>query len=84
MNESMVMRTADAMTRLGLPKLGYVYVNLDDGFVEGRNATTGKLFADRKRFPSGMAALGRFIHARGLKFVRAGRPVQQPCRPFSC
>ena len=78
MNESMVMRTADAMTRLGLPKLGYVYVNLDDGYVEGRNATTGKLFADRKRFPSGMAALGRFIHARGLKFVRASRAAAVP------
>ena len=80
MNESMVMRTVDAMVALGLPKLGYRYISLDDGYVEGRDATTGKLFADRARFPSGMAALSRYVHARGLKFgVYTARCAQTCC-----
>ena len=68
MNESMVMATADAIVRLGLDKLGYRYVNLDDGYVAGRDPTTSKLYADKGRFPSGMAALGRYIHSKQLLF----------------
>jgi alpha-galactosidase len=80
MNESMVMQTADAMVTLGLPRLGYTYINLDDGYVEGRDATTGKLFADRQRFPSGMANLSRYVHDRGLRFgVYTARCAQTCC-----
>ena len=80
MNESMVMRTADAMVALGLRELGYRYVNLDDGYVDGRDASTGKLFASRERFPSGMRNLSRYVHARGLRFgVYTARCAQTCC-----
>lgn len=33
-----------------------------------RNPDTHEIIADSKNFPSGMAALGEYIHSRGLKF----------------
>jgi len=40
----------------------------------GRNATSGVLLADNKRFPSGIAALASYVHMAGLKFgIRTDR-----------
>merc|ERR1719443_1064464 len=57
------------MISSGLRDAGYTYVNLDDCWhAKERNATTGRLQGDPKRFPSGMKALGDFLHSKGFKF----------------
>ena len=43
-----------------------VITNIDDGYFGGRDST-GKLFVDRSKFPSGMESLVEYIHGKGLK-----------------
>ena len=65
-NEDLIRAQADAMIASGLHKVGYQFVNIDDGYFAGRDAN-GNLLTDAKKFPSGMAALATYIHAKGLK-----------------
>jgi len=67
MKESTIRLTADAIVELGLNKLGYTYVNLDDCWAAGRDER-GVLYADKVRFPSGIGSLSNYIHSKGLKF----------------
>ena len=46
----------------GLAAKGYVHMNVDEGWLLARNATTGELIEDRTKFPSGMKALGEWVH----------------------
>src|SRR6185436_8446684 len=66
-DEALIRRTADAMVSSGLRDAGYVYVNLDDCW-HGERDADGLIQPDPARFPSGMKALGDYLHARGLKF----------------
>eukprot|EP00940_MAST-03C_sp_MAST-3C-sp2_P001094 g1094.t1 len=67
-NETLVMDHADI---LGLPEwrdLGYEYVNIDDCWPEmERDVATERLVANKARFPSGMKALAKYVHAKNLK-----------------
>lgn len=63
-NEQMVRETVDAMVSSGLRDAGYIYVNLDEIRIE--------------KFPSGMKALGDYIHSRGMKFGYYTRPQGDP------
>ncbi len=65
-SESLIKSQADAMVKTGLADAGYQYVNIDDGFWDGR-ARDGKLILNTKRFPSGMRSLTDYIHGKGLK-----------------
>ena len=38
------------------------------------NRTNGKQVGDPTKFPSGMAALAKYVHGQGLKFVRRLSP----------
>ena len=67
-NETLIRQTADLLVSTGLADLGYRYLNLDDCWQIDRNATTGEIIEDRAKFPSGMAALGEYIHSKGLLF----------------
>ena len=58
---------ADKLLELGLDKLGYQYVILDDGCY-GAERVDGRLTSDKEKFPSGFAALSDYIHEKGLKF----------------
>ncbi len=64
-DEKMIREQADAMKTSGMYDAGYRFINIDDGYFGGRDAT-GKLFANQK-FPSGMKALADYIHSKGLK-----------------
>ncbi|WP_067501177.1 glycoside hydrolase family 27 protein [Actinoplanes sp. TFC3] len=84
-DEALIRRQADAMVSSGMRDLGYQYINVDDCWQSSRDAA-GAIVADPARFPSGMKALGDYIHARGLKFgiysdrgtqTCAGRPGSQ-------
>ena len=57
---------AKALKTSGLYDAGYHYVNIDDGFFEGR-AADGTLLEDKSKFPSGMKATVDYIHSLGMK-----------------
>ena len=84
-DETLIKRTADSLVSSGLRDAGYVYVNLDDWW-HGERDADGTIQPDPQRFPSGMKALGDYLHERGLKFgiysdagakTCAGRPGSQ-------
>ena len=66
-DERLIKATADKMVELGLVDAGYVYLCLDDCW-HGRRDADGFIQADSERFPSGMKALGDYLHSRGLGF----------------
>jgi alpha-galactosidase len=78
--EKLFLDTADALVRLGLNKLGYNYVNIDDCWMKRDRGPDGNLQVDTSRFPgtdprlpagssaNPMKALGDYIHSKGLKF----------------
>lgn len=68
MSEENVKAVADIMVSSGLKDAGYEYLNLDDCWMAPNRDADGKLIGDLDRFPSGMKALGDYIHGRGLKF----------------
>lgn len=65
-DEQMIREQADAMVSSGMYEAGYRFINIDDGYFGGRDSS-GKLFSDAKKFPSGMKALADYIHSKGLK-----------------
>jgi len=65
-DESIIKGQADAMASTGLAAAGYKYLNIDDGFFNGRNAD-GSLRIDSIKFPKGMKSLVDYIHSKGLK-----------------
>lgn len=67
-NETLIKNSADALVSTGLAALGYNYLNIDDHWQAARRDPTGRLQADPFTFPSGMRALGEYIHGKGLKF----------------
>lgn len=55
------------MVSSGMRDAGYEYVNLDDCWMDEERGPDGELVADPEKFPSGIAALADYVHARGLK-----------------
>jgi len=69
MTETNVRHVADALVSTGLNAAGFEFVNLDDCWqADTRNSTTGRLEGNPERFPSGMKALGDYLHKNGFKF----------------
>ncbi|CAN1846298.1 unnamed protein product [Linum perenne] len=66
-SEHLIKETADAMVSSGLAALGYVYINIDDGWAEQNRDHKGNLVASGSKFPSGMKALADYVHGKGLK-----------------
>ena len=65
--EALTKVMADKIVELGLDKLGYKYLVLDDGCYKSERED-GKLANEPVKFPSGFKALSDYVHARGLKF----------------
>ena len=65
--EKLTKEMADCIKDLGLDKLGYEYVVLDDGCYKPERID-GKLSNEENKFPSGFRALADYIHQKGLKF----------------
>lgn len=64
-SEDVIKSQAEALVELGLSEVGYKYVNIDDGFWEGRN-DDGSLCLNTRLFPNGMRFLTDYIHELGL------------------
>jgi alpha-galactosidase len=58
---------ADALVERGLRAVGYEYMNLDDCWQAGGRDADGTVLTNTLRFPDGIAALGDYVHQRGLK-----------------
>lgn len=79
LTERVVVETADAMVSSGMRDAGYEYIVVDDCWQDFRRDASGVLRGHPGRFPSGMAALGEQIHARGLKFGLYLSPGRKTC-----
>ncbi len=67
-DEQKIQAIADAMVKSGMRDAGYDYLVLDDGWMAPERDKDGRLVADPRKFPSGMKAIGDYIHRQGLKF----------------
>ncbi|MEV4283086.1 cellulose binding domain-containing protein [Actinoplanes xinjiangensis] len=81
-NETMIRQTADAMVSSGMAAAGYQYVVVDDCWMQDRRDSSGNLQARTDRFPSGMKALGDYIHSKGLKFGIYHAPREKTCNQY--
>ncbi|MEU0534366.1 glycoside hydrolase family 27 protein [Amycolatopsis tolypomycina] len=78
-SESTIHQAADAMVSSGMRDAGYQYVVVDDCWFDPQRDAQGNLRANASKFPSGMKALGDYIHARGLKFGIYQVPTDRTC-----
>ncbi len=77
--EETVRQAADAMVSSGMRDAGYEYVVVDDCWFDPQRDAQGNLRAHPTKFPSGMKALGDYIHSRGLKFGLYQVPTERTC-----
>ncbi|BCJ76397.1 alpha-galactosidase [Catellatospora sp. IY07-71] len=81
-SETLIRQHADALVSSGMRDLGYQYVVVDDCWFNPNRDSAGNLQGDPTRFPSGMKALGDYLHARGLKFGIYQVPVDKTCAQY--
>ncbi len=67
-SEKLVKEMAEALTAGGMKDAGYNYIVLDDGWEMKTRDKEGNIVWDPKKFPSGMKALGDYLHENGFKF----------------
>jgi alpha-galactosidase len=67
-NETKIMEAADALVALGLDKLGYTYVNIDDCWNTDARDENSNMIVNATSFPKGMKSLADDIHAKNLMF----------------
>ncbi|GAB2744627.1 glycoside hydrolase family 27 protein [Streptomyces bullii] len=77
--EAQVREAADAMVSSGMKAAGYQYVVVDDCWFDPQRDAAGNLRANPTKFPSGMKALGDYIHSKGLKFGIYQAPNEKTC-----
>jgi len=81
-NESLIRGMADAIVNSGMRDLGYQHVVVDDCWFNPNRDSAGNLQGDPGRFPSGMKALGDYLHGKGLKFGIYQVPVDKTCAQY--
>lgn len=79
LNEANIKAVIDAMVSSGMRDAGYRYVNLDAGWAAPQRTADGELQADPARFPSGMAALAKYAHDRGMLLGLYASPFEEGC-----
>ncbi|MCJ1312998.1 hypothetical protein MMC25_006674 [Agyrium rufum] len=76
------LNTANAFITLGLDKLGYQYINMDDTWSAKTRDAAGNLQPDATKFPNGVKAVADQIHTLGLKFGLYGDSGTATCSGF--
>lgn len=66
-DEWLVKEITDAMIANGLKEAGYIYVNIDDGWMAMERDEGGNLYPRPDKFPSGLKNLTDYIHSKGMK-----------------
>lgn len=72
---------ADVFVTAGFRDVGYQYINIDDGWVIGRDAA-GRPIVDPVRFPDGLKPVADYLHARGLKLGVYSSPGALTCAGY--
>jgi hypothetical protein len=67
-NEALYKRIADRIASDGYLEAGYNQVSIDDCWEEKSGRVDGKLVPNATRFPSGLKALGDYMHGKGVNF----------------
>jgi hypothetical protein len=62
-----LMEAADMLVSTGLKDLGYSHISTDDGWMGGRNSTTGEMYPDTVKFPGGWEPVVSYVNSKGLK-----------------
>lgn len=78
--ESMIKQAADSIVSSGLKAAGYIYVNMDDGWMASSRDGNGNLVPNSGRFPNGLKSLTDYIHSKGLKagiYLTCGQKTYQ-------
>ncbi|MCR5846963.1 MAG: alpha-galactosidase [Lachnospiraceae bacterium] len=65
--EALTKAMCEKIVELGLDKIGYKYVVLDDGCYNAKRVD-GHLESDPVKFPSGFQGMSDFVHSKRLKF----------------
>ncbi|HMT96524.1 MAG TPA: glycoside hydrolase family 27 protein [Ferruginibacter sp.] len=81
-NEKDLKEMADAMVSSGMAKAGYNYIFIDDGWQGGRD-NKNNMIADPVKFPSGIKALAKYMHDRGLKLGIYSDAAQLTCAGYT-
>src|SRR3954451_4601792 len=81
-SEALIRQHADALVSSGMRDLGYQYVVVDDCWFNPNRDAAGNLQGDPTRFPSGMKALGDYLHSLGLKFGIYQVPLDRTCAQY--
>jgi alpha-galactosidase len=77
-SDSLIRTIADAMVSSGMAAAGYQYVNIDDCWMNGRDAS-GNLRPDPTKFPNGISAVADYVHGKGLKLGIYEVPAAVTC-----
>ena len=78
-DDASVRGMADAIASNGMKEAGYIYVNIDDTWEGGRDAS-GNITANTK-FPD-MKALADYVHSKGLKLGIYSSPGPNTCAGY--
>lgn len=84
-NETVFVNVAENMVSLGLAKLGYEYVNIDDCWSDKqlrRSNQTKEIVVDKTKFPNGISGLAKIIHEKRLKVGIYSDAGSQTCGGF--
>lgn len=79
-DDAKVRAAADAMVKSGLAAHGFQYINIDDCWEGGRDAT-GNILSNSK-FPN-MKALADYVHSKGLKLGIYSSPGPTTCGGYT-
>lgn len=82
-NEKQIKEIADAMVESGLKDAGYVFLNLDDNWMDTKRDSKGNLTHNPKTFPSGMKSIADYVHSKGLKFGLYGDRGKRTCHHYN-
>ena len=77
-SEDLIKKQTDAMVAQGLQEVGYSYINIDDGFFDGRDGQ-GNLKIHPERFPNGLKVVADYIHSKGFKAGRTRMAWEWAC-----
>jgi alpha-galactosidase len=67
-DENLIKETAETLIKTGMKDAGYTYIVIDDGWESMERDDNGNIVPDPNKFPSGMKALGDYLHEKGFKF----------------
>jgi len=84
-SEALYKGQADAMAAGGFAAAGYSSIHMDDCWPQmnpPRDPVTKQMRGDPVRFPSGMAALGDYIHSKGLGFALYTAESTETCAGY--